>query len=140
MRRNQSALSLLFMVLAFGIAYILDWWTLFAQRDFAASFAPGPYIVAFVVSALLLAAVWVLLDWWILPTENSWRVYFIYILSGLVVLLYPPLRLKTGWLRLGFFYDPDSRLAYTGAFIAVLGVISWLLTRRVRAEDEIKPS
>jgi hypothetical protein len=139
MRRNQSALSLLFMILAFAISYELDRWRIYAEKAISFSFEPGPLLIMQIVSGLLITAVWAFLAWWILSHYSQWYVPLIFILAGLIILLYPPLRFLTDWKapRPGsFYYVFSSFPAFSGAFIAVLGVISWLLARRRWSKDE----
>jgi hypothetical protein len=134
-QRLNPFLSILFMLLAMAVANILDRWTFAQRRAFNSSFEPGPLAIAAGLGALLLVAAWTFLAWWALAHGNRWFVSLIFILSGLAVLLYPPLRMLPLWMtitRLRFFYEFDSRLAYTGAFIAVLGALRWLLHGRLR--------
>ena len=140
MQRLRPVLSILFMVLAFVAAYGLDRWTSYARWAFLFSLERNPELFALVASALLQVAVWTFLAWWILAGYTRWYMSLIFFLAGLVVLLYPPLRDLSGleFLRypFRFSYDPEGRLAFTGAFIAALGILSWLLSRRKWSKDE----
>jgi hypothetical protein len=136
MQRLNSILSLVFMLLALAAAYLLDRWLFVERRAFSGSFEAGPWLRALVVSGLILVAVWALLAFWILKRSSGWIVPSAFILVGLGILLYPPLRALSGWpiFRPPMpFFSAGDRLAYTGAFIAVLGILNWILAGRKRS-------
>jgi hypothetical protein len=135
MQRLNSILSLVFMLLSLAAAYLLDRWIFVERRAFSSSFEPGPWLQALVVSALILVAVWALLALWILTRSSGWVVPVVFILVGLGILLYPLFLALSGWpifLPSMPFLTADDRLAYTGAFIAVLGIMTGVLAERKR--------
>jgi hypothetical protein len=132
--RRSTLISLLLMLFSLVLAYSLDRWLFFQRRASGANFEFGPLIQVYLVSGLLMVASWSLLAWWTLRHGSRGYLSLLFVLVGLVVLVYPPLYVYSGLrslLRLTRLieYLPDSRLAYTGAFIAVLGLINWLMGR-----------
>jgi apolipoprotein N-acyltransferase len=139
MRPLYSLLSILFMPLTLGAAYVLDHWISIQRSLLRETFQVTPSLVLVLFSFLLLIVIWILLSWWTLGRSREWYVSLAFILVGLVVLLYPFLRLMTG--RAIFPGTPipetiDSRLSYTAVFVTTLGAISWLLSKSVVILDE----
>jgi hypothetical protein len=141
MRQFNSLFSILFMLLTLGLASGLDRWVSVQRSLVSATFQPRPLLMSILLSALLLVVIWFSLSWWTLARDRGWYVSLVFILVGLFTLLYPILRVMTGWaifreLGLPVPETIDSRLTYTGAFIATLGAISWLLSGRAINQDE----
>jgi hypothetical protein len=145
MKSLNSILSILFMVLALILAFSFDRWISIERNIASSTFQFSSPRMAILFSTILLVFIWFLLAWWTLARRlPPWAALF-YTLTGLVVLLYPLLRMTSGWaifwqLRLPFIEPIDGHLAYTGLFVAVLGAVSWVLNGRIGNLDHGKPT
>jgi hypothetical protein len=97
MKHLNSTLSILFMLLTLAAAYGLDRWISLQRSLASAALQPRAYLLSLLYSILLLVFIWFLLAWWTLARRlPPWAALF-YTLTGLVVLLYPLLRMTSGW-------------------------------------------
>jgi hypothetical protein len=129
-------LSVVGLAAVLGVARGLDTWIAFLQLRNAQTFSlPGVLLASYALAALSLAAVLLLLFWFVLMrTPRTVWVGLIYLVSGLLIAFYSllyfsPLIGGLGPVSYWFMPSPASYLSSAGAFAAMIGLFSLVLPR-----------
>ena len=126
MRSKYS--SLMGTVIALALLFGLDKWLDRQARLARLNSDYQSYMIWIIMIGLAIGVVWFLLSWLtLLKSERSYLISIIFIFVGLIVYIYPVLYLWNpawiAWLSLPYLYGFNAPVAYTGIFIAVLGLL-----------------
>lgn len=134
-----KAISLTGMVGLLAVAYGLDRWLEVQQRKIVTqTFNPMPRLLLSVAANLLMAGSLLALSWLVIfRGDRSRLVASIFLIVGLFLTLYPAIAPAahsvlslSGPMRLFLYLLPNSLLARSGAFLAVIGLVSLMSGRQ----------
>jgi len=147
MRQTRSdIISLLGMIATFAIAYGLDAWIASLRKLASQTFNPAPGMLVAIVSNFIMAAVLLLLSWFVIFQSEAARwIAYLFIIIGALVAIFPgtlfirspsfswfrsfPL---TAWLRdVLFVAGLGSHLFLSAAFLAMIGLFALIHQRRL---------
>ena len=148
MRHTRSdIISLLGMIATFAIAYGLDAWIASLRKLASQTFNPAPGMLVAIASNFIMAAVLLLLSWFVIFQSEAARwIAYLFIIIGALVAIFPgtlfirspslfswfrsfPL---TAWLRhVLFVAGPGSHFFLSAAFLAMIGLFALIHQRRL---------
>ena len=134
----SKVVSLLGMVVAFVVAYGCERFVEHLRREFQMTTDIRPFLWFDSVALIILAAAVVILAWYVLfrTSRDVWvAAVFIVVGVGVTIAWAAEMTLGTNLLvpsRIGEFLAPDTYVRYVGALVAVIGIASLAIPRRLR--------